>query len=418
MRTSRPKRPALRPARRRAAALLAAGTAGVLALPLSPAGAATPSTSAGPAGPSSPPAPEAPAEPVGAAEAVTARLGLSVALLGEAVTLPVEASIGEVAAQSADAPEAGTDQQHSTEGTLDTELNGTPDRAVVATRLAASSATSDAALSEAEVRLVDATVRLGARALPGADLLDAEEIHAIASCPADGVPRARVEVVGDLRLAGVAVSLDASGVARVPIPGVGEVTLRLTEHVSHDDRSATTALRLDLGADPLRLGLTEVTGGITLAEASCRLSVPEAGDDTVGASGGAAGSAGSNGSGGTGGSHGSGGSTGGPGGTAGGTSGGGTAPAPAPGALPGTAGAEHGSGTGDTTAPGAGGATSGGGTSGAQPQGAAQTGRLAATGASDTLSLAVAGVTVALAGVLMTVLAFRRRGATARTTRI
>lgn len=53
------------------------------------------------------------------------------------------------------------------------------------------------------------------------------------------------------------------------VPGVGEVRLDLGERGTTSRTAAATALELTVSINPLNLNVAEVTGTVTLAEATC-----------------------------------------------------------------------------------------------------------------------------------------------------
>jgi LPXTG-motif cell wall-anchored protein len=263
----------------------------------------------------------------GTASATTAEVALDVHLLN-AVDIPVDVSLNKISAPA------------SVGGAALTAVVGggvEHDRPVnlLMAQLGRTEATADARGSHASVTLADA--HLHVPGLPLTDLLGIRAVSAEADCPAHGAPTATAQALGDATVLGVQVHLSAYGVTRVPVPGLGEVDLRLSQHATTSDTAAATAVALDVNVNPLALNVAAVHGRIVLADVSC--TTGPAGGSTGGSSGGANGGATGGGSGGgtpsagpsqglTGGGAGGSGGTGGTGGT--GATGGGSSGQPSP----------------------------------------------------------------------------------------
>ncbi|MBY8880329.1 LPXTG cell wall anchor domain-containing protein [Streptomyces sp. PLK6-54] len=345
----------------------------------------------------------------GSSTATVLRAGLDVSLLNRSVDVPVNVALNDVRApgdarETALTVNVGHGVEHGHPVTLL--------RAAVAT----AKATADHHEAEGYANIVNAQVHL-----PGLPLLSLVKLDAItskATCALGHHPTASSHLVG-VSVLGRHIALDASGRTDLNVPGVGRVSLDLTNTVTTSSSAAATALRLRVHVNPLSLGVAEVSGDVTLAQATCRM--PHSGGSSGGSDGGwTSGGSDDGGSdnggadnGGTSGGHTSGGTT---GSTTGGsttgsaTSGGSTTGSATSGGTSGSSGATGS--TGSTTS----GSTTSGGTSGStRAQTVADTGNLAETGASSTTPYLVGGAAVLVAlGAGGVVLAGRRRRAAAR----
>ena len=68
---------------------------------------------------------------------------------------------------------------------------------------------------------------------------------------------------------GKKVTVTAGGPTDVKVPGVGEVRLDLSKSATTSRTAAATALVLHVSVNPLKLGVAEVEGTLTLAKATC-----------------------------------------------------------------------------------------------------------------------------------------------------
>jgi LPXTG-motif cell wall-anchored protein len=246
------------PARRSAAAIgaavaLAAGTVAVAA----PGAQAAPGTSGG-----------------GTSTATVLRAGLDVSLLNKTVDVPLNVSLNDVKAP-ADAKETA----------LTVKVGSGVERGREVSMLRADAATANATAdrhkAEGYANVVRAEVHV-----PGLPLLALVKVDALSSkatCAVGHRPTAGSKLLG-LRVLGQAVSLTAVGTTQVRVPGVGEVSLDLTNSVTTTRTAAATALRLRIHINPLTLGVAEVTGTVTLAQATCR--TPQASGSTGGSTSG------------------------------------------------------------------------------------------------------------------------------------
>ncbi|MEU0735863.1 SCO1860 family LAETG-anchored protein, partial [Streptomyces lavendulocolor] len=96
-----------------------------------------------------------------------------------------------------------------------------------------------------------------------------EKVTARALCEAGGQPVAEANVPGRVTVLGKRVTLTAGGPMTVEVPGVGEVTLTLSGTRTTSRTAAATALALTVSVNPLKANVADVTGTITLAEATC-----------------------------------------------------------------------------------------------------------------------------------------------------
>ncbi|MDX2649792.1 SCO1860 family LAETG-anchored protein [Streptomyces sp. PA03-1a] len=233
------------PARRPAAALGAAVALAAGALALGPA---TPAAATGGTHGSS-----------GKAGAVVLRTGLEVSLLRKSVDVPLNLTLNEVHAP------ASADETALT-ATLDGVDHGRP-FSVLRADVATARATADRHKAEGYANLVKARVSLPG--LPLLGLIKADAISARATCVAGRKPVADVELPGHVVVLGKRVKVSAGGTTLVKVPGVGEVRLDLAKRTVTSRSAAATALELSVEVNPLKLGVAEVNGTVTLAGATC-----------------------------------------------------------------------------------------------------------------------------------------------------
>ncbi|MGI5249603.1 SCO1860 family LAETG-anchored protein [Actinacidiphila glaucinigra] len=233
------------PARRPAAALGAAVALAAGALALGPA---TPAAATGGTHGSS-----------GKAGAVVLRTGLDVSLLRKSVDVPLNLTLNEVHAP------ASADETALT-ATLDGVDRGRP-FSVLRADVATARATVDRRKAEGYAKLVKARVNLPG--LPLLGLVKADLISARATCAAGRKPVADVEMPGHVVVLGKRVAVSAGGTTLVKVPGVGEVRLDLAKRTVTSRSAAATALELSVEVNPLKLGVAEVSGTVTLAGATC-----------------------------------------------------------------------------------------------------------------------------------------------------
>ncbi|MBM7438214.1 SCO1860 family LAETG-anchored protein [Streptomyces sp. HB132] len=279
-----------------ALALAAAPVALLLAVPAQAAPATNPATLAG---------------GHGKASAVVLRAGLDVSLLDKSVQVPLRATLNEV-----HAPASAERTALAVE--LDGAEKGRPIR-VLKAEVAKAKATVDEHGAKGYTRLAEARVHVPG--LPLLSLIEVQEVTAEAACEVGRKPVAESNVLGHVTVLGKRIRLTSGGTTEVEVPGVGDVTLDLSETVTTTRSAAATALRLRVSVNPLKLNVAEVEGEVTLAGATCetpRGGGPDDGGPDDGGFNGGSQNAGSSGNGGsTGGDDGSGGNGSGDGGAGG-----------------------------------------------------------------------------------------------------
>ncbi|MFI9718922.1 SCO1860 family LAETG-anchored protein [Streptomyces sp. NPDC052396] len=196
----------------------------------------------------------------GRAGAVVLRTGLDVSLLGRAVHVPLNASLNEVTAP-ADA------EKKALSVTLDGAQQG---RAIEVLRaeVATARATADAHTARGYANLVHAKVHLPG--LPLLSLVEVDQVTSEAVCRAGHRPSATSNLLGSVTALGKKVTLTTGGTTKVGVPGVGEVRLDLSRTSVTSRTAAATALQLAVSVNPLKLGVAEVHGTVTLARATCQ----------------------------------------------------------------------------------------------------------------------------------------------------
>jgi hypothetical protein len=198
----------------------------------------------------------------GAASATVLRTALDVGLLGRTVDVPLTTTLNEVTTGEG----GGTERRTGLTARLDGVEGGKP-FSLLRAQVADAEAGRDAKRSWGSVTLADAEVHV-----PGLPLLSVVELEQVTSrveCAAGARPEAEANVLGTVRALGKRVTLSAGGPTVVTVPGVGEVRLELSRTDTTSDTAAATALELSVAVDPLELGVAEVTGSVTLAEATC-----------------------------------------------------------------------------------------------------------------------------------------------------
>ncbi|MFF5936077.1 SCO1860 family LAETG-anchored protein [Streptomyces sp. NPDC012508] len=196
----------------------------------------------------------------GRATAVVLRAGLDVSLLGKSVQVPVRTSLNEVTAPESENKTALTVKVEGAE-------NGKP-ISILRADVATSTATVEKNKAEGHVNLVKARVHVpGIRAL---SLIEVEKVTADAVCETGKQPVAEANVLGHVTVFGKKTTLSTAGQTKVTVPGVGEVTLDLSRTSTTSRTAAATALELNVDVDPLKLGVAQVKGVVTLAEATCK----------------------------------------------------------------------------------------------------------------------------------------------------
>ncbi|MFF2926213.1 SCO1860 family LAETG-anchored protein [Streptomyces celluloflavus] len=237
----------------------------------------------------------------GTSGAVVLRTGLDIGLLNKSVHVPLHVALNEVHAP------ASADKTALTVN-LDGIDGGKP-FSVLHADAATARAVADRHKTEGYAHVVHAKVQLPGLGLP---LAEVQQVTAKAVCEAGQQPRAESEVLGSVVVLGKKVTLAAGGTTDVKVPGVGDVRLDLSKKSVTSHGAAATALDLNVAINPLKLNVAEISGRVTLVQATCTAPHTKApgNNGTGGTSGGSDGGT----SGGT--------SGGGDGGTSGGASGG------------------------------------------------------------------------------------------------
>ncbi|MFD6416623.1 SCO1860 family LAETG-anchored protein [Streptomyces sp. NPDC060194] len=195
----------------------------------------------------------------GRAGAVVLRAGLDVGLLNKTVDVPVRTSLNEVTAP-------GNADRTALTVELDGVGGGQP-VSMVKAQVATARATADKERATGFAELAHAKVHVPG--LPLLSLIEVEKVTAEAVCAAGAKPTAEANVLGAVSVLGRKVTLTAGGPTKVSVPAVGDVTLELAKRSTTDDSAAATALQLQVSVDPLQLNVAEVTGTLTLVEATC-----------------------------------------------------------------------------------------------------------------------------------------------------
>ncbi|MEU6978035.1 MULTISPECIES: SCO1860 family LAETG-anchored protein [unclassified Streptomyces] len=195
----------------------------------------------------------------GHATAVVLRAGLDVNLLNKAVSVPLRASLNEVEAPASARRTALTVQVKGAENNKPVDVL----RADVAT----SEATVHGNTAKGYVNLVKARVHVPG--LPLLSLVEVEKVTSQAVCEAGRRPVAESNLLGHITVLGKKTTLSTGGRTKVSVPGVGEVVLDLSRTSTTSRTAAATALELKVTVNPLDLNVAEVSGRITLAEATC-----------------------------------------------------------------------------------------------------------------------------------------------------
>ncbi|MFJ4003719.1 SCO1860 family LAETG-anchored protein [Streptomyces sp. NPDC090023] len=204
----------------------------------------------------------------GHASAAVLRTGLDVSLLRHTADVPLTLSLNEVQAP-------GDADRTALSARLDGVNQGQP-FSVLRADVASARATATEERAEGSVRLANA--RLHVPGLPLLSLIEVGTVTARATCAAGEEPEAEANVLGAVTVLGKRTTLTVGGPTEVRVPGVGEVRLDLAEQRTTSGTAAATALRLKVSVNPLRLNVAEVTGTVTLAEASCET---PAGEETA-----------------------------------------------------------------------------------------------------------------------------------------
>ncbi|MFI7387698.1 SCO1860 family LAETG-anchored protein [Streptomyces sp. NPDC049813] len=200
----------------------------------------------------------------GRAGAVVLRTGLDVSLLNKTVNVPLAVSLNEVQAPASADRTALTVKLDGVDG-------GQP-FSVLRADVAKARATVDADKAEGFTRLVHAKVHVPG--LPLLSLIEVDQVTAKALCVAGRKPVAESNLLGSVTVLGKKVTLSAGGTTEIKVPGVGEVSLGLSNRSTTSTTAAASALRLKVSVNPLKLNVAEVEGEVTLAGATCEAPKP------------------------------------------------------------------------------------------------------------------------------------------------
>ncbi|WP_336322181.1 SCO1860 family LAETG-anchored protein [Streptomyces lavendofoliae] len=195
----------------------------------------------------------------GRATAVVLRTDLDVALLDKTVHVPLAATLNEVRAPA-------SARRTALAVTLDGVEQGRP-VSVLQADVATAEATADERRAEGRTELAGA--KLHVPGLPLLSLIEVEKVTSRALCEAGARPVAEANVLGAVTVLGKRVTLTTGGTTRAGVPGVGEVTLDLSKTRTTSRTAAATALALRVSVNPLKANVADVSGTVTLAEATC-----------------------------------------------------------------------------------------------------------------------------------------------------
>ncbi|MBP2581287.1 hypothetical protein J3A78_001765 [Streptomyces sp. PvR006] len=195
----------------------------------------------------------------GRATAVVLRTGLDVSLLDKTVDVPLRVSLNEVKAPETESETALSVKVQGAE-------QGKPID-ILAADVATATATVDEKKAEGYVNLVKARVHVPG--IPLLSLIEVQKVTSKALCEVGKKPVAESNVLGHVTVFGKKTTLSTGGRTQVSVPGVGQVTLDLSRTSTTSRTAAATALELKVEVDPLKLGVAEVNGTVTLAEATC-----------------------------------------------------------------------------------------------------------------------------------------------------
>ncbi|WP_328503719.1 LPXTG cell wall anchor domain-containing protein [Streptomyces sp. NBC_00457] len=195
----------------------------------------------------------------GRANAVVLRTGLDVSLLNKTVNVPLTVSLNEVRAPQSAEKAALTAKLNGVEG-------GQPIQVLQADAAAAKATVADGT-AQASTDLAHAKVHVPG--LPLLSLIELEGVTSKATCEAGEKPSASSNLLGAVTVLGKKVTVSTGGTTDVKVPGVGEVRLDLSKTETTSRTAAATALELTVSVNPLKLNVAEVTGTLTLAEATC-----------------------------------------------------------------------------------------------------------------------------------------------------
>ncbi|GAA2289501.1 LPXTG cell wall anchor domain-containing protein [Streptomyces kunmingensis] len=200
----------------------------------------------------------------GKAGAVVLRTGLDVSLLNKTVNVPLAVALNEVQAPASAEKTALTVKLDGVDG-------GQP-FSVLRADVAKARATVDAQKAEGFTQLVHAKVHVPG--LPLLSLIEVDQVTSKALCVAGKKPVAESNLLGSVTVLGKKVTLSAGGTTEIKVPGVGDVTLGLSNRSTTSTTAAASALQLKVSVNPLKLNVAEVNGEVTLAGATCESPKP------------------------------------------------------------------------------------------------------------------------------------------------
>ncbi|MEV5611377.1 SCO1860 family LAETG-anchored protein [Streptomyces sp. NPDC052225] len=195
----------------------------------------------------------------GTSSAVVLRTGLDVSLLNKTVNVPLKVALNEVQAPASAEKTALTVKLDGVEG-------GHP-VSVLQAEVAKAQATVDDHKAEGFTQLVHAKVHVPG--LPLLSLIEVDQVTSKALCEAGKKPVAESNLLGSVTVLGKKVTLTAGGTTEVKVPGVGDVSLGLSNTSTTSTTAAASALQLKVSVNPLKLNVAEVNGEVTLAGATC-----------------------------------------------------------------------------------------------------------------------------------------------------
>ncbi|WP_329458465.1 SCO1860 family LAETG-anchored protein [Streptomyces sp. NBC_01497] len=195
----------------------------------------------------------------GAAHAAVLKAGLDVSLLNRSVDVPLNTSLNEV-----EAPRSADKKALSL--TVDGVDKGKP-FSMLSADVADARATVAGGKAEGYVNVAHAKVHVPG--LPLLSLIEIQQVTSRATCEAGKHPVAASNLLGDVTVLGKRITLSTAGPTKVSVPGVGDVSLELSQTRTTSRTAAATALSLDVSVNPLKLNVADVQGSVKLATADC-----------------------------------------------------------------------------------------------------------------------------------------------------
>ncbi|MFD7923162.1 SCO1860 family LAETG-anchored protein [Streptomyces sp. NPDC059740] len=195
----------------------------------------------------------------GAASAAVLRAGLDVGLLDKKIDLPLNLTLNAVSA-----PRSA--RQTSLSARLD-GVEGNKPFNVLRADVATAAADVDRGAATASSELAHARVHLPG--LPLLSLVEVDAVKASVECRAGARPKADAQLPATVRVLGRKVTVSTAGTTALDVPGIGHVRLDLARHSTTSTTAAAAALDLSVEVNPLKLNVAEVSGRVTLAQATC-----------------------------------------------------------------------------------------------------------------------------------------------------